>query len=170
MSSVLPDHSPRTIVLSMNKAWTLIATAAIAVCGIAHQAIGQSGQAPTTAIAATANQHQSDVAFSNYKFRDGETLQQLRIHYTTLGNPHKTAEGVVDNAILLLHWTNASSQALLVPEYQGSLFAPGAPLDTTRFFVIIPDDIGHGKSSKPSDGLKAAFPPLRIWRHDRPAT
>jgi homoserine O-acetyltransferase/O-succinyltransferase len=84
--------------------------------------------------------------------------KQLRIHYTTLGNPHKNDEGVVDNAILLLHWTNASSQSLLVPEYQGALFAPRAPLDVTRFFVIIPDDIGHGKSSKPSDGLKAAFP------------
>jgi homoserine O-acetyltransferase len=61
----------------------------------------------------------------------------LRIHYTTLGNAHKNAERVVDNAILLLHWTNASSQALLGPEYQGALFAPGAPLDTTRFFVVI---------------------------------
>ena len=158
MSSVLTDHSPRTTVLSINKVWRLIATAAIVVCGIVNQAIGQSDQASNTAIAGTGTQHQSDVTFSNYKFRDGETLQQLRIHYTTLGNPHKNAEGLVDNAILLLHWTNASSQALLVPEYQGSLFAPGAPLDTIRFFVIIPDDIGHGKSSKPSDELKAAFP------------
>jgi homoserine O-acetyltransferase len=158
MSPVLPDHSPRTTVPSKNKVRTLIAAAAIVVCAIVHQAIGQSGQAPNTAIAVRENPHQGDVIFNNYRFRDGETLQQLRIHYTTLGNPHKTAEGVVDNAILLLHWTNTSSQALLVPEYQGSLFAPGAPLDVTRFFVIIPDDIGHGKSSKPSDGLKAAFP------------
>ena len=96
--------------------------------------------------------------FSNYKFRDGETLPQLRIHYATLGNPHRNAEGTVDNAILLLHWTNASSQALLVPEYQEAVFSPGAPLDTARFFVIIPDDVGHGRSSKPSDGLRAAFP------------
>jgi homoserine O-acetyltransferase/O-succinyltransferase len=125
-----------------------------------QQAVGQSGQVSsrTTEQASVDGQRQSDVFFSNYRFRDGETLQQLRIHYTTLGNAHKNAERVVDNAILLLHWTNASSQALLGPEYQGALFAPGAPLDTTRFFVVIPDDIGHGKSSKPSDGLKAAFP------------
>jgi homoserine O-acetyltransferase len=104
------------------------------------------------------NQRQNDVSFTDYKFRDGETLPQLRIHYVTLGNPHKNASGAIDNAILLLHWTNASSQALLVPEYKEAVFAPGAPLDTTRFFVIIPDDVGHGRSSKPSDGLKAAFP------------
>lgn len=61
--------------------------------------------------------------------------------------------------ILLLHWTNANSHAQLVPEYQEALFAPDSPFDTTRFFVIIPDDIGHGHSSKPSDGLKASFPP-----------
>ena len=158
MSSVLTDHSPRAAILSKNRVRTLIAVLAIAVCGIVHQAIGQSGQASNTAIAGTGTEHQSDATFSNYKFRNGETLQQLRIHYTALGNPHKNAEGVVDNAILLLHWTSASSQSLLVPEYQGALFSPGAPLDTTRFFVIIPDDIGHGKSSKPSDGLKAAFP------------
>jgi homoserine O-acetyltransferase len=63
----------------------------------------------------------------------------------------------VDNAILLLHWTNAGSQALLTPEYKEALFAPGAPLDANRYFVVIPDNIGHGQSSKPSDGLKAAF-------------
>jgi homoserine O-acetyltransferase len=104
------------------------------------------------------NQRQDDAIFSNFTFRDGETLPQLRLHYTTLGNPHKNAAGIVDNTILLLHWTNASGQALLTPEYREALFAPGAPLDIARFFVIIPDDIGHGRSSKPSDGLKAAFP------------
>jgi homoserine O-acetyltransferase/O-succinyltransferase len=157
MSTVLTDNSLRTN-LSKNRVRTLFAVATIVACGMVHQAFGQTGQASNSAIAVTENQHRGDFTFSNYRFRDGETLQQLRIHYTTLGNPHKTAEGIVDNAVLLLHWTNASSQALLVPEYQSALFAPGAPLDVTRFFVIIPDDIGHGKSSKPSDGLKAAFP------------
>jgi homoserine O-acetyltransferase/O-succinyltransferase len=159
MESALLDDSRRTI-LSKNRRPALVAIAVIVVCGIAQQAIGQNGQVPIrgTGQASVDGQRQSDVIFSNYKFRDGETLPQLRIHYATLGNPHRNAEGTVDNAILLLHWTNASSQALLVPEYQEAVFSPGAPLDTARFFVIIPDDVGHGRSSKPSDGLRAAFP------------
>jgi len=101
---------------------------------------------------------QADATFANYKFRDGETLPQLRLHYATLGQPHRSAQGTIDNAVLLLHWTGANGQALLTPEYQAALFAPGAPLDVSRYFVILPDAIGHGRSSKPSDGLRAAFP------------
>jgi homoserine O-acetyltransferase len=103
-------------------------------------------------------QRLSDALFANYKFRDGESLPTLRIHYVTLGRPHKDARGSVDNAVLVLHWTNASGNALLTPEYQRALFAPGSPIDATRFYVIIPDDVGHGGSSKPSDGLRATFP------------
>ncbi|HEX4230333.1 MAG TPA: alpha/beta fold hydrolase [Bryobacteraceae bacterium] len=138
----------------------LAALTTIAATCIMQQAAGQRSQVSGSATnqSAVPNQRQNDVSFTDYKFRDGETLPQLRIHYVTLGNPHKNAAGAIDNAILLLHWTNASSQALLVPEYREAVFAPGAPLDTTRFFVIIPDDVGHGRSSKPSDGLKAAFP------------
>lgn len=160
MESVLIDHSPRTTIFSKSRVRALVAVAAIVVCGIVQQAIGQSDQVSsrTAGQASVDGMRQSDVIFSNYKFRDGETLPQLRMHYATLGNPHRNTEGVIDNAILLLHWTNASSQALLLPEYQDALFAHGAPLDVTRFFVIIPDDVGHGRSSKPSDGLKAAFP------------
>ncbi len=128
--------------------------AAVFLCVI----VDRKASPPPQASLRRSNQHQDDASFANYKFRDGETLQELRIHYTTLGRPHKNAEGVVDNAVLLLHWTNASSQALLVPEYKEALFAPGAALDATRFFVIIPDSIGLGQSSKPSDGLKASFP------------
>lgn len=101
---------------------------------------------------------QADAVFKDYRFRNGESLPQLRIHYAMLGQPHRNQQGVTDNAILLLHWTNASGQALLVPEFREALFAPGAPLDATRYFVIIPDNIGHGQSSKPSDGLRAGFP------------
>lgn len=160
MESVLIDHSPRTTIFSKSRVRALVAVAAIVVCGIVQQAIGQSDQVSsrTAGQASVDGMRQSDVIFSNYKFRDGETLPQLRMHYATLGNPHRNTEGVIDNAILLLHWTNASSQALLLPEYQDALFAHGAPLYVTRLFVIIPDDVGHGRSSKPSDGLKAAFP------------
>ncbi len=141
-----------------NRMRQLIVLTAVTLASIAQLAIGQNSQLSTPGPSPAANLHQNDVSFANYKFRDGEMLPQLRIHYATLGTPHKNAQGTVDNAILLLHWTNAGSQALLVPEYQEALFAPGAPLDATRFFVIIPDDIGHGHSSKPSDGLKASFP------------
>lgn len=106
----------------------------------------------------SAEQRQSDALFANYRFRDGEALPTLRVHYVTLGRPHKDARGNVDNAVLVLHWTNTSGNALLTPEYQRALFAPGSPIDAARFYVIIPDDVGHGGSSKPSDGLRTAFP------------
>jgi homoserine O-acetyltransferase len=134
----------------------LAAIVAFVLCGIAQRAMGQRVVAGSQA--GVNNQSQGDVTFAEYKLRDGETLPQLQLHYTTLGTPHRNAEGTIDNAILLLHWTNASSQALLVPEYRDALFAPGEPLDVTRYFVIIPDNIGHGRSNKPSDGLKATFP------------
>jgi homoserine O-acetyltransferase/O-succinyltransferase len=103
-------------------------------------------------------QRQSDALFASYKFRDGEILPTLRVHYVTLGHPHKNKRGAVDNAVLVLHWTNANGNALLTPEFQRALFTPESPIDATRFYVIIPDDVGHGGSSKPSDGLRATFP------------
>jgi homoserine O-acetyltransferase len=100
----------------------------------------------------------SDALFENYRFRSGETLDKLRLHYATLGAPHHNAQGEIDNAVLVLHWTNASGGALLTPNYMKALFAPGQPLDASRYYLIFPDNVGHGLSSKPSDGLKAKFP------------
>ena len=126
---------------------------------VAQLACGQVRELPSQKMpAAQVEQAQRDVVFLNYRFKDGKTLPELRLHFVTLGHTHTNAQGDVDNAILLLHWTNASSLALLTPEYQAALFAPGAPLDVSHYFVIIPDDIGHGQSSKPSDELKARFP------------
>ncbi len=130
--------------------------AAISFCTILRSGYAQSSQSSDQPAGLNLRQANTDLA--NYKFRDGETLPRLRLHYVTLGQPHKNNDGSIDNAILLLPWTNSSSQALLVPEYKEALFAPGAPFDATRFFVIIPDSIGLGQSSKPSDGLRAAFP------------
>jgi len=140
--------------------WSFVVLATLILSGVSQQAIGQNGSpsGPGSEGSGTLNQHQDTASFPDYKFHNGETLPDVRIHYTTIGKQHTNADGRVDNAILLLHWTGASSQALLTPEYKQALFAPGAPLDATRFFVIIPDDIGHGESSKPSDGLRAAFP------------
>ena len=94
----------------------------------------------------------------NFKFGSGESLPQLRLHYLTLGTPHRDASGHVDNAVLLLHGTGGSASSLLAPQFSTVLFGPGQPLDITRYFLILPDDIGHGSSSKPSDGLHMRFP------------
>ncbi len=101
---------------------------------------------------------QADQWFTNYKFRDGETLDRVKIHYATLGRPHRNARGEIDNAVLVLHWTGADGRALLSPTYTKALFDPGRPLDARRYYLIFPDSVGHGQSSKPSDGLKAKFP------------
>jgi homoserine O-acetyltransferase/O-succinyltransferase len=101
---------------------------------------------------------QGDAWFNNYRFRDGETLPCLRIHYATLGSPHRDGQGRIDNAVIVIHWTGADGNTLLSKNYMEALFAPGRPLDATRYFLIFPDNVGHGQSSKPSDGLRAAFP------------
>jgi homoserine O-acetyltransferase len=105
-----------------------------------------------------ANARQADAWFDNYKFRDGETIARLRIHYATLGEPHRNLDGNIDNAVLVLHWTGADGRALLSPTYVKALFDSGRPLDARRYYLIFPDSVGHGQSSKPSDGLKANFP------------
>jgi homoserine O-acetyltransferase len=101
---------------------------------------------------------QTDAWFDNYKFRNGETLERLKIHYATLGTPHRNARDDIDNAVLVLHWTGADGRALLSPTFTKALFDPGRPLDASRYYLIFPDSVGHGQSSKPSDGLKAKFP------------
>jgi homoserine O-acetyltransferase len=94
----------------------------------------------------------------NFHFKDGETIPQLRLHYLTLGTPHRDAAGHVDNAILLLHGTGGDAHSLMNPVFSNVLFGPGQPFDITKFFLILPDDIGQGQSSKPSDGLRMHFP------------
>jgi homoserine O-acetyltransferase/O-succinyltransferase len=94
----------------------------------------------------------------NFHFASGETLPELRIHYTVLGKPHRDAHGHVDNAVLILHGTGGSGHNFLTDKFSGVLFGKGRLLDTNRYFIILPDGIGHGQSSKPSDGLHAHFP------------
>jgi homoserine O-acetyltransferase/O-succinyltransferase len=95
---------------------------------------------------------------NDFRFGSGESLPELKLHYLTLGKPHKDAQGHTDNAVLLLHGTGGSAHSLLSPVFANVLFGPGQPLDITKFFIIFPDDIGHGQSSKPSDGLHMRFP------------
>ena len=94
----------------------------------------------------------------NFRFADGSVLPELRIHYTTLGRPRKDASGIVRNAVLILHGTTGSGRGFLTVTFAGVLFGPDQLLDSTTHFIILPDGIGTGKSSKPSDGLRARFP------------
>jgi homoserine O-acetyltransferase len=95
---------------------------------------------------------------SNFHFGSGESLPALKLHYLTLGKPHRDAAGHTDNAILLLHGTGGDAHSLLNPIFSDVLFGPGQPFDIQKFYLILPDDIGHGQSSKPSDGLRMHFP------------
>lgn len=94
----------------------------------------------------------------DFHFKDGETLPELKLHYLTLGKPHRNAQGHTDNAVLLLHGTGGNAHSLMNPVFSDVLFGPGQPLDIAKYFIILPDDIGHGQSSKPSDGLHMHFP------------
>src|SRR2546425_5846101 len=109
-------------------------------------------------VAAWPGATEGDYVAKNFKFRSGETLPELRLHYTTLGKPVRNAEGRVTNAVLILHGTGGTGSQFLQPIFAGELFGPGQLLDTNRYYIILPDGIGHGKSSKPSDGLHARFP------------
>lgn len=93
-----------------------------------------------------------------FRFRSGETLPELRLHYRTLGQLRRDDQGVVRNAVLVLHGTTGSGGQFLRPEFAGELFRTGQLLDVSKYYVILPDNIGHGASSKPSDGLRARFP------------
>lgn len=101
---------------------------------------------------------EGDVVLRDFRFRSGEALAELRVHYRTVGTPRRDARGVVENAVLVTHGTTGSGAQFIRAEFAGQLFGPGQPLDATRWFVILPDGIGHGRSSKPSDGLHARFP------------
>ena len=101
---------------------------------------------------------EGDFLIRDFRFASGESLPELHLHYRTFGAPRADAHGVVRNAVLILHGTGGSGAGLVRAEFAGELFGPGQPLDAARFFIVLPDGIGHGKSSKPSDGLHARFP------------
>ncbi len=101
---------------------------------------------------------EGDYVSHNFHFKSGETLPDLRMHYATFGTPARDASGKVANAVMLLHGTTGSGRNFLNPVFAGVLFGPGQLLDITRYYVIMVDNIGHGKSSKPSDGMHAHFP------------
>jgi homoserine O-acetyltransferase/O-succinyltransferase len=101
---------------------------------------------------------EGDAVLRDFRFDSGEVLAELRLHYTTIGTLARDAAGMARNAVLLLHSTGGRGRAFLRDEFAGALFGPGQVLDASRYFIILPDGIGHGGSSKPSDGLHARFP------------
>ena len=101
---------------------------------------------------------EGDYTIRDFRFASGESLPALRIHYRTLGTAQKDGTGKTGNAVLIMHGTTGSGGQFIRPEFAGELFGKGQPLDAADFFIVLPDGIGHGHSSKPSDGLHAKFP------------
>jgi homoserine O-acetyltransferase len=101
---------------------------------------------------------EGDYLISNFRFESGELLPQLRLHYTTVGTPRRGPDGKVNNAVLIMHGTTGSGQNFLSQTFAGNLFGPGQLLDATKYFIILPDAVGHGKSSRPNEGLRMRFP------------
>ena len=122
--------------------------AILALVSFCRSAVAADYPAPT----------EGDYAIRDFKFASGETLPELKIHYRTLGKIDKDGQGKVTNAVLIMHGTTGSGAQFIRPEFAGELFGTDQPLDATKFFIVLPDGIGHGKSSKPSDGLHAKFP------------
>jgi homoserine O-acetyltransferase len=120
----------------------------LAVACMAAQAAAADYPAPTP----------GNFVVKNFTFKSGEKLAQVRLHYYTLGTPQKDAGGKVRNAVLILHGTSGSGRQFLTPHFAGVLFGPGQILDATKYFIILPDNVGHGQSSKPSDGMHMRFP------------
>jgi homoserine O-acetyltransferase len=116
----------------------------------------------TLAVTSGAQDHpgvqQGEYVAHDFHFRSGESLAEMKLHYRTLGSPHRDAEGHVDNAVMILHGTGGAGTQFLAPYFAGVLFGPGQLLDSAKYYIVLPDDIGHGGSSKPSDGMHARFP------------
>ena len=125
-----------------------------ALLAAAFLALGAARAQPPASYPVT----EGDYVARDFKFKSGEQLPELRLHYRTLGKLARDAQGRPTNAVLILHGTGGSSQQFLRPQFAGELFGPGQVLDINRYFIILPDGVGHGKSSKPSDGMHAHFP------------
>ncbi|HEY1801009.1 MAG TPA: alpha/beta fold hydrolase [Terriglobales bacterium] len=137
----------------MTKVFLRVLVSAIFVLSFLSFAQGQQSEAVTWPAP-----YEGDYIIHDFHFQSGETLPELRIHYTTLGKPIKDSNGRTTNAVLVLHGTGGNGTGLLRPIFAGVLFSPGGLLDASKYFIILPDNIGHGKSTKPSDGMRAHFP------------
>src|SRR4051812_36451090 len=116
------------------------------------------GGGPPPAAAKTWPTYEQDVVLKNFRFHDGEALPEVRMHVTTLGAAHRNAAGQIDNAVMVLHGTGGDGKQFLRPQFADELYGPGQPLDIRKYWIVLPDNVGHGKSSKPSDGMRMHFP------------
>ncbi len=146
--------------MQMRVARILIALALSAAPFSTSDACAQtaSGSTPPPQLSISWPTADGTIELPNFHFGSGETLPELRLHYITLGKLHRDAAGHADNAVLLLHGTGGNAHSLMNPVFSNVLFGPGQPLDIAKYYLILPGDIGHGQSSKPSDGLHAHFP------------
>ncbi len=138
----------------------LVAVAGAAML-LAAQAPAQQAQVPAQPVQrAPSPWHvtEGDYSIPNFHFRSGETLPSLHIHYSMLGTPKRDADGHITNAIMLLHGTGGTGKGFASAAFGNEVYGPGQAFDITKYFILMPDDIGHGGSSKPSEGMKAAFP------------
>ncbi|MDO9588472.1 MAG: alpha/beta fold hydrolase [Brevundimonas sp.] len=121
-------------------------------------ACGLAGLLLSSAAAAQPAPVEGDYTAPDFALSSGQSLPELRMHFRTLGQPRRGADGRIDNAVLLLHGTGGTGAQFLSPQFAGELFGPGQPLDTARYYIVMPDNLGHGGSSRPSDGPRARFP------------
>jgi homoserine O-acetyltransferase len=150
-------RTPRAVAPLLLAAVLLVGSLGIA----APRAAAAAPRAANTAAKAATKppaDREGDYTLRDFHFTSGETLPELRIHYLAFGLPARDPAGHVTNAVLILHGTGGTGRQFMALQFAGVLFGPGAPLDTTRYYVILPDGIGHGRSSKPSDGLHMKFP------------
>jgi homoserine O-acetyltransferase len=161
------SYTPSMLFSARRHALTLLALLISAPAALAQATMSQTEPAvktpSTTALTPIPSAthwptQDGNFTIPNFRFATGESLPALHLHYLTLGQPHRNPAGKVDNAVLLLHGTGGDAHSLLYPAFSDVLFGPGQPLDITKYFLIFPDDIGHGESSRPSDGLRAQFP------------
>jgi homoserine O-acetyltransferase len=137
--------------------------AVLLACSLAAiQAAASAGTAAATPVAPITplaqQAHEGDFVLRDFHFASGESLAELRLHYTTLGTPQRDAQGRITNAVMILHGTGGDGHQFFRPQFADVLFGAGGLLDTAHYYIILPDGIGHGHSSKPSDGAHARFP------------
>src|SRR5262247_413827 len=139
----------------LSRSWSMIRRALFAVC---------LSLATSAAVAQTTNwpnYKEGDYIIKNFSFGNGESLPELKMHYRTLGTPKRNAAGEIINGVVLLHGTSGAGSSWMLPSLADELYKAGQPLDAAEHFIIIPDAVGVGDSSKPSDGLRAKFPHYR---------